>query len=91
MEVPRLGVESELQLPAYATAIATTMQDLSCICDFKPQLMATLGPSRGGMHIFMDTSHVHDLLSLYRNSAKSLLMCKVLEEGLLTIISLSIL
>ena len=23
MEVPRLGVESELQLPAYATAIAT--------------------------------------------------------------------
>ena len=31
MEVPRLGVEWELQLPAYATATAT--QDLSCICD----------------------------------------------------------
>ena len=31
MEGPRLGVESELQLPAYATA--TTTQDLSCICD----------------------------------------------------------
>ena len=31
MEVPRLGVESELQPPAYATATAT--QDLSCICD----------------------------------------------------------
>ena len=31
MEVPRLGVESELQLPAYATARA--MQDPSCICD----------------------------------------------------------
>ena len=31
MEVPRLGVESELQLPAYATA--TAMQDLSHICD----------------------------------------------------------
>ena len=31
VEVPRLGVELELQLPAYATAIAT--QDLSCICD----------------------------------------------------------
>ena len=31
MEVPRLGVESELQLPAYATA--TAMPDLSYICD----------------------------------------------------------
>jgi len=32
MGVPRLGVQSELQLPAYATAIATT-QDLSHICN----------------------------------------------------------
>ena len=31
MEVPRLGVELELQLPAYATAIATP--DPSCVCD----------------------------------------------------------
>ena len=31
MEVPRLGVQSELQLLAYATATATW--DLSCICD----------------------------------------------------------
>ena len=31
MEVPRLGVETELQLLAYATATAT--QDLSLICD----------------------------------------------------------
>ena len=31
MEVPRLGVETELQLPAYARA--TTMQDLSRVCD----------------------------------------------------------
>ena len=31
MEVPRPGVESELQLPAYTTAIYT--QDLSHICD----------------------------------------------------------
>ena len=29
MEVPRLGFQSELQLPAYTTA--TTMQDPSCI------------------------------------------------------------
>ena len=31
IEVPRLGVESELQLPACATA--TAVQDLSSICD----------------------------------------------------------
>ena len=31
MEVPRLGVESELQLPAYT--IATAAQDPSCVCD----------------------------------------------------------
>ena len=31
MEVPSLGVELELQLPAYTSAEA--MQDLSCICD----------------------------------------------------------
>ena len=31
MEVPRLGVESELQLLAYTTATAT--RDLSLICD----------------------------------------------------------
>ena len=30
MEVPRLGVKSELQLPAYPTAAA--MQDPSCVC-----------------------------------------------------------
>ena len=31
MEVPRLGVESELQLPVYTTA--TTMRDPNHICD----------------------------------------------------------
>ena len=31
MEFPRLGVSSELQLPSYTTA--TSMQDLSCICN----------------------------------------------------------
>ena len=33
MEVPRLGVQSELQLPAYATA--TAMSDLSRICNLR--------------------------------------------------------
>ena len=31
MEVPRLGVEAELQLLAYT--VATEMQDLSCVYD----------------------------------------------------------
>ena len=34
MERPRLGVELELQLPAYATA--TAMWDLSCVGDRHP-------------------------------------------------------
>ena len=33
MEVPRLGAESELQLPAYAAATATAMPDLSRVCN----------------------------------------------------------
>ena len=31
MEVPRLGVELELELPVYTTA--TAMQDPSCVCN----------------------------------------------------------
>ena len=31
MDVPRLGVQSELEPPAYATA--TAVPDLSCICN----------------------------------------------------------
>ena len=36
MEVPRLGVTSELQLPAYATATATP--DPSCVFELHPSL-----------------------------------------------------
>ena len=42
MEVPRLGVESEMQLPAYTTA--TEMLDLSRICDLHHWLMVMLNP-----------------------------------------------
>ena len=42
VEVPKLGVESELQLPAYTTTRA--MQDLSHVCDLKLQLTAMLDP-----------------------------------------------
>ena len=42
MEVPRLGVELELQLTAYTTPTAT--QDPSHVCDLYPQLMVMPDP-----------------------------------------------
>ena len=49
MEVPRLGVESELQLPAYSTA--TAGPDLSHICDlhhssWQPWILSSLSEAR---------------------------------------------
>ena len=61
MEVPRLGVESELQLLAYATATAT--RDPSCIFDLhgrsqQRQILNPLGEARDRTHILMDTNQV---------------------------------
>ena len=44
MEVPRLGIQSELQLQAYTTA--TAMPDLSLVCDlhYSPQQRRILNP-----------------------------------------------
>jgi len=63
MEVPRLGVKSELQLPAYTTATAT--QDLSYVFDLhhssqQHQILNPLSKARDRTHIFMDTNQVHD-------------------------------
>ena len=49
MEVPRLGVQSELQLPAYTTA--TAMWDLSCVCSlyhssWQPWILKPLSKAR---------------------------------------------
>ena len=59
MEVPRLGVKSEKQLPAYATATP----DLNCICDLhhssqQHQIVNPLSMARGWTHVLMDTSRV---------------------------------
>ena len=62
MEVPRLGIELELQLLANTTAIAAW--DLRCICDLHPSspqcwILNPLGKARGRMRILMDTSWIH--------------------------------
>ena len=62
MEVPRLGVESELQLPAYTTA--TAMPDLSHIYDLhrisqQCVILNPLGEAEDKTRILMDASQVH--------------------------------
>ena len=61
MEVPRLGVELDLQLLAYE---ATAMPDLSCICDLHRSsrqcwILKLLSKARDQTLVLMDTSWVH--------------------------------
>ena len=61
MEVPRLGVESELLLPAYITAAAT--QNPSCICNLhhssrQHRILNPLREARDRTLVFMDTSQI---------------------------------
>ena len=71
MEVPRIGVELELQLLTYAPTAA--MWDLSCIGDLyyrlqQWQILNPLSEARDQTCILMDTSWVLNLLSHNRNS-----------------------
>ena len=57
IEVPRIGVELELHLPATATATP----DLSCVCDLhrssqQRRILNPLSEARNRTHILMDTS-----------------------------------
>ena len=61
MEVLRLGVESELQLPAYV--MATAMPDLSCLCNLhhssrQLQILNQLSEARDRTWVLMDSSQV---------------------------------
>ena len=71
MEVIRLRVESELQLPAYT--IATAMQDLSRVCNLhhgsrQHRILNPLSEARDRTCVFMDPSRVCLLLSHNRKS-----------------------
>ena len=71
MEVPRLRVESELQLLTYT--IATATQDLSQVCDLhhssrQQWIINPLSGDRDQTRILMDTSQVHNLLNHNGNS-----------------------
>ena len=76
MEVPRLGVESELQLPAYSTA--TVIPEPNCLynpCVYDPnrvydphqsswqhRIPNPLSKARDGTCVLMDTSQVLNLM-----------------------------
>ena len=76
MEVPRLGAELELQLPAYTTA--TAMQDQSCVCDLHHSsrqhwILNPLSEARDQTCTLMVTSRVCNRLSHKRNSCMYIL------------------
>ena len=61
LKVPRLGVQSELQPPAYA--IATATQDPSCVCDLhrssrQRRILNPLSEARDQTFILMVTSQI---------------------------------
>ena len=77
-EVPRLGVTSELQLPAYSTA--TAVQDISCVWDlhcssWQRWILNPLSKARHQTCILMDTSQIFNLLSHNGNSRWMLSFC----------------
>ena len=57
MEVPRLGVKSELYLLAYATA--TAMWDPSRVCDLNHSSLNPFSEARDPTCIIIDVSHIY--------------------------------
>ena len=87
MEVPRLGVELELQVPAYTTATAT--QDPTYIFDlhhssWQHQMLNPLGEARDRTCILMDASRFR-----YHGTASGTLHALLLIRGGGTVMNMS--
>ena len=79
MEVPRLGVNSEMQLPVYATATATP--DPIFICNLQHQIFNPPSKAKDGNCILTETSQALNLLIQHGNSRKFLKISKPRSEG----------
>ena len=74
MAVPRLGVKLEMHLPAYATFTAKATWGLSWVCNlhhssWEHQILNPVSEASDWIHILMDTSQVHNLMSHNGNSS----------------------
>ena len=77
-EVPRLGIESEPQLPAYITATVT--QDPSCACNLhrNRRILNPLSEAKDQTCLLMDISQVRNPLSHNGNSQNNYLKTRFL-------------
>ena len=82
-EVPGLGAESELQLPAYTAATATAMQDPSRICDLhhssQLQILNPLSQARDQSRNLMVPSRINSFLLLPDGNSPA--RCTVFHSG----------
>ena len=90
MEVPRLGVESKLHLPAYTTA--TDTPDPSHVCKLHRSLwqrwiLNPLSKARDEILILTDTMSGSNLLSHFGNSERCNLKHSQLLESLVPVVS----
>ena len=88
MEVPRLGVELELQLLAFATDRA--MPHLSHICNlycslWQCSILKLLSKARDRTLILMDSSQIFNLLSHNGNSRNGYLIVVLIYISIMTI------
>ena len=77
MEIPRLGIKLELQLPAYITATATLY--LSCICNLRPglwwhRILNPLSEARNQNNVLKDTHGVLNPLGHNGNAKVNFLL-----------------